>query len=56
MKAMNVYYDFDQGKYFKVDKMTGQVINSNKNGQNPIKFKAYTGSNYKLRKVYSYHI
>lgn len=40
MKAMNVYYDFEEGEYYKIDKQTGAVTKSNRNGKDPIKFKA----------------
>lgn len=52
MKAMTVVYDEQLGKYYKVDKNTGQTLPVEKNGQ-PIKqFQAeYTGRDYRLRKV-----
>ena len=49
---MTVVYDEQLGKYYKIDKNTGQTIPVQKNGQQIKQFKhEYTGRDYRLRKV-----
>lgn len=55
MAAQNVFYDYQQNAYFKIDKGTGETIKSHRNGADVIRFKPqYSGSDYKTRLVHPY--
>lgn len=52
MKALKVFYDPQEGSYFKVDKDTGETLRVHRNGSDLARFKPeYTGADYKIRKV-----
>ena len=52
MKAISVVYDEQLNKYYRIDKNTGEIVPSSKNGDLPRKFKPeYTGKDYQMRKV-----
>jgi hypothetical protein len=52
MKAINVCYDAQLDVYFKIDKETGYLSKSHRNGSDLVRFKAeYSGADYRKRKV-----
>ena len=52
MQAVNVVYDEQMGKYFRIDKKTGETVAAQRNGELLRKFNhEYTGKDYQLRKV-----
>ena len=52
MQAMTIVYDQQLGRYYRLNKHTGQAVPAEKNGQPAKKFKMeYTGRDYLMRKV-----
>lgn len=52
MKNINVVFDQQENKYYRINKSTGEAALAYKNGQLIKRFRVeYSGSDYRLRKV-----